>query len=40
VVDSLSADWGWTDEPDGKIVWADVSDGRPSRTDADHPDDR
>lgn len=40
VVDSLSADWGWTDEPDGKIVWADVSDARPSRTDADHPDDR
>jgi anti-sigma regulatory factor (Ser/Thr protein kinase) len=40
LVDSLSADWGWTDEPDGKIVWADVPDTRSSRTDADHPDDR
>ncbi len=40
LVGSLSADWGWTDEPDGKIVWADVPDARSSRTRADHPDDR
>ena len=40
VVEALSTDWGWTDEPDGKVVWANVPHPRSSPSDADHPDDR
>lgn len=45
VVDGLSSNWGWTalptgDGAGGKVVWADVPDGPPTRSEADHPDAR
>jgi anti-sigma regulatory factor (Ser/Thr protein kinase) len=27
IVDGLAADWGWTDQPPGKTVWAEVPPG-------------
>jgi anti-sigma regulatory factor (Ser/Thr protein kinase) len=40
LIEALSSRWGWADDPDGKTVWAEVPNARPTGADAGHPADR